>query len=161
MTTSSTPASDPDGTEPSIAPDLEDPIVPRARAGHRTPKKPAWSTTVAAWAPIAAGVVRAGAGVIAYIASLLTLPLHHATPSLIGVSLVMLVGGCTSVRKSGRQDPRLGGFARGFTIITALFVIVATGIGVYLGPGAFAPDLGAVAPAAATVDDGTIRFEPG
>ena len=151
MTSSSSP--------PDQDPDLDDPIVPRPRAGYRTPSKPAWSQTVAAWSPIAAGVMRAGLGVIAYIASLLTLPLHHATPFLIGVSLVMLVGGCTSVLKVGRQDPRLGGFARGFTIATALLVLVATGIGMYLGPGAFAPQLSA--PPAPKADDGTIRFEPG
>ena len=133
-------------------------IVTRPRPGYRTPKA-SLSSTMAAWSPVAAGVLRAGSGVIAYIASLLTLPLHHATPFLIGVSLVMLVGGCTSVLKQSRDDLRLRGFGRAFTIVSAVVVLVATGIGVYLGPGAFAPDL--KAEPAPAVYDGTVGFEPG
>ncbi|HEY1100696.1 MAG TPA: hypothetical protein VGF99_17275 [Myxococcota bacterium] len=153
MTTHAPDAHD-DDDDVSAAP------VPRPRAGYRTPK-PSWSSTMQAWSPIAAGVLRAGSGVIAYVACLLTLPLHHATPFLIGVSLVMLVGGCTSILKYGRDDVRLRGFSRGFTLLSALIVVVASGIAVVKGPGAFAPDLGAVAPPKPAVDDGTIRFEPG
>ena len=135
-----------------------DSIVPRPRPGYRTPKA-SLSSTMAAWSPVAAGVLRAGSGVIAYVASLLTLPLHHATPFLIGVSLVMLVGGCTSVLKQSRDDLRLRGFGRAFTIGSAVVVLVATGIALYLGPGAFAPKLSAEPVPRAY--DGTVGFEPG
>lgn len=135
-------------------------IVPRPRPGYRS-RTTSWSQTMAAWSPVAAGVLRAGAGVIAYVASLLTLPLHHATPFLIGVSLVMLVGGCTSVLKQSRDDVRLRGFGRTFTIASAVLVLVATGIALKLGPGAFAPKLSAPpAPRAPAHSDGTVTFEP-
>ncbi len=139
-----------------------DSIVPRPRPGYRTPKTrtSTLSATMAAWSPVAAGVLRAGAGVIAYVASLLTLPLHHATPFLIGVSLVMLVGGCTSVLKQSRDDVRLRGFGRGFTLVTAAVILMATGIALYRGPGAFAPSLTGPAPAPRPYD-GTVGFEPG
>jgi hypothetical protein len=135
-------------------------IVPRPRPGHRS-QQTLWAQTMAAWSPVAAGVLRAGAGVLAYVASLLTLPLHHATPFLIGVSLVMLVGGCTSVLKQSRDDVRLRGFGRTFTIASAVVVLVATGIALKLGPGAFAPKLSAPpAPRAPASSDGTITFQP-
>lgn len=135
-------------------------IVPRPRPGYRS-RTTSWSQTMAAWSPVAAGVLRAGAGVLAYVGSLLTLPLHHATPFLIGVSLVMLVGGCTSVLKQSRDDVRLRGFGRTFTIASALVVLVATGIALKLGPGAFAPKLSAPpAPRAPAHSDGTVTFEP-
>ena len=43
------------------------------------------SSTMTMWAPVAAGVIRAAAGVLAFAASLLTLPIHFATPFLSGV----------------------------------------------------------------------------
>jgi hypothetical protein len=141
--------------------DVDADIVPRPRPGYRSTTT-SWSQTMAAWSPVAAGVLRAGAGVLAYVASLLTLPLHHATPFLIGVSLVMLVGGCTSVLKQSRDDVRLRGFGRTFTIASAVVVLIATGIGVKLGPGAFAPKLSAPPAARAPAHaDGTVTFEPG
>ncbi|MDP2342007.1 MAG: hypothetical protein Q8O67_13700 [Deltaproteobacteria bacterium] len=119
------------------------------------------SSTMTLWAPVAAGVIRAAAGVLAFSASLLTLPIHFATPFLSGVGLLMLVGGCVSVIKSCRDEPRLRRFAQVFPLVCAGLVVVTSVIVAVWGAGAFAPDLGGVAPRAAPIEDGAIRFEPG
>lgn len=134
--------------------------IPRPRPGYRTPE-PGWSQQMSVWAPIVAAALRAITGVVAFIASLLAMPLHFATPFLVGVSLVMAVGGCTATLKVTRDDPSLRGFGRGFTLVVAAVLLLSLVIAGVVGAGAFAPDLQAVpAPPAAVVDDGTIRFEP-
>jgi hypothetical protein len=102
--------------------------------------------------------LRAITGVVAFVASLLAMPLHFATPFLVGVSLVMVVGGCTATLKVTRDDVLLRGFGRGFTLVVAVVLCGAMGVAAVWGAGAFAPDLRAV-PAAPRVDDGAIRFE--
>ena len=131
--------------------------VPRPRPGYRTPE-PLWSQTMSQWAPIVAAALRAITGVVAFVASLLAMPLHFATPFLVGVSLVMVVGGCTATLKVTRDDVLLRGFGRGFTLVVAAVLVVALLVAAVWGAGAFAPDLRAV-PKPPSTDDGTIRFE--
>lgn len=133
--------------------------IPRPRPGYRTPE-PGWSQQMSVWAPIVAAALRAITGVVAFIASLLAMPLHFATPFLVGVSLVMAVGGCTATLKVTRDDPTLRGFGRGFTLAVAVVLLLSLVVAGVLGAGAFAPDLRAVPAIRAPVDDGTIRFEP-
>ncbi len=122
------------------------------------PKKPMLSQTMSTWAPVAAGVIRAVAGVLAFSAALLTLPIHYATPFLAGVGLLMLVGGCVSVIRSCADEPQLRWFSRVFPLVCCAVVIVDVGIVAVYGAGVFAPNLrGEPAPAAR--DDGTVRFE--
>jgi hypothetical protein len=145
---------DDDDDAPSLSP------VPRSRPGYRTPE-PSWSQQMSVWAPIVAAALRAITGVVAFIASLLAMPLHFATPFLVGVSLVMAVGGCTATLKVTRDDPTLRGFGRGFTLVVAVVLLLSLVVAGVFGAGAFAPDLKAVpGPHAPAVDDGTIRFEP-
>jgi hypothetical protein len=134
----------------------DDAPVPRPRPGYATPSL---STTLTQWAPVAAGVVRAVAGVIAFAAALLTLPIHFATPFLSGVGLLMLVGGCVSVVKACKDEPRLRTFSRVFPLACCAVVVIVVGVVAVYGPGAFAPNLrGEPAPPPAA-DDGTIRFQ--
>ncbi len=114
---------------------------------------------VGAWAPIAAGVIRAVAGLIAFSAALLTLPTHVATPFLTGVGLMMLVGGCVSILKSCQDEPRLRWFARLFPLGCGLVAAGVVGIVVVYGAGAFAPDITGEPTAPRSVDDGTVRFQ--
>jgi hypothetical protein len=107
------------------------------------------------WAPVAAGVLRATAGLVMFAASLLTLPMTMATPFLTGVSLVMIVGGVTATIRSCRDDDRLRSFGRWFPVGVAGLAGVAIVVAVVVGPGAFAPNLGAPPPPR---DDGTVRF---
>lgn len=118
------------------------------------------STTMTLWAPVAAGVIRAAAGVLAFSAALLTLPIHFATPFLSGVGLLMLVGGCVSVIKTCRDEPRLRMFARVFPLVCAGLVGVTSVIVAVWGPGVFAPDLGGTPRPLQAPDDGAVRFEP-
>jgi hypothetical protein len=134
--------------------------IPRPRPGYRTPE-PGWSQQMSVWAPIVAAALRAITGVVAFIASLLAMPLHFATPFLVGVSLVMAVGGCTATLKVTRDDPTLRGFGRGFTLAVAVVLLLSLVVAGVVGAGAFAPDLKAIPSAPAPRDDdGTIRFEP-
>lgn len=108
------------------------------------------------WAPVAAGVVRAVAGVLAFAGALLTLPIHFATPFLSGVGLLMLVGGCVSVIRACKDEPRLRTFSRVFPLVCCGLVVVVIGVVAVYGPGLFAPNLRAEPPPR---DDGTVRFE--
>jgi hypothetical protein len=132
--------------------------IPRPRPGYRTPE-PGWSQQMSVWAPIVAAALRAITGVVAFIASLLAMPLHFATPFLVGVSLVMAVGGCTATLKVTRDDPTLRAFGRGFTLVTAAVLLLSLVVAGIFGAGAFAPDLKAEPTPRPAVDDGTIRFE--
>lgn len=155
------PASDKDGARDDIDnSDDSDSVdvapVPRPRPGYQT--KPSLSATMARFAPVAAGVIRAVAGVLAFSAALLTLPIHFATPFLSGVGLLMLVGGCLSVVKECRDEPRLRWFSRLFPLACSIIVVVVGVIVAIYGAGVFAPDLRREPPPAR--DDGAIRFEP-
>jgi hypothetical protein len=147
---------------PPLSDDDEDPFadsgtpVPRPRPGHQTPTL---SATMARFAPVAAGVIRAVAGVLAFSAALLTLPIHFATPFLSGVGLLMLVGGCLSVVKECRDEPRLRWFSRLFPIACSVIVVVVGVIVAIYGAGVFAPDLRREPPPP-PAHDGAIRFEP-
>lgn len=132
-------------------------LVPRPRPGYRTPPRQTFASTMSVWSPVVAGMLRGVAGVLAYAASLLAMPVHAATPFLVGVSLVMLVGGCVATLRATREDPRLRQVGRWFCILAVVCILGASAIAVALGPGAFAPDV--PRPARAPVDDGAIRFE--
>lgn len=121
------------------------------------PRKQALSQTMAQWAPVAAGVVRAVAGVLAFSAALLTLPIHFATPFLAGVGLLMLVGGCVSVIRACSDEPQLRLFSRVFPLACCAVVVVVVGVVAVYGAGVFAPNLRGEPPA--KHDDGTVRFE--
>jgi hypothetical protein len=126
--------------------------VPRPRTSA-----PLWQV-MQAWAPVAAGTLRASAGLVMFAASLLTLPTTMATPFLTGVSLVMLIGGVAATIKACRDDDRLRRFGRIFPIAVAGLAGLAIVVTVIVGPGAWAPRL--AAPPQAAIDDGTIRFQP-
>ncbi len=134
--------------------------IPRPRPGYRTPE-PKWSQRLSEWSPIMAGMLRTITGVVGFVGSLLFMPTHLATPFLVGVSLLMAVGGCTSTLKSTRDEPRMRQTGRRFVYVVAAVCLVTFAIAGVKGAGAFAPDLSGLAPAkkATTVDDGTIRFE--
>jgi uncharacterized membrane protein HdeD (DUF308 family) len=122
----------------------------------RTTPEPMWRV-MQVWSPVAAGVLRATAGIVMFAASLLTLPSTLATPFLTGVSLVMLIGGVASVMRHCRDDERLRTFGRYFPVVVAALAGAAVVATLVLGPGAFAPRLTSPPP---PVDDGTIRFSP-
>lgn len=122
------------------------------------PKRPSVAQTMASWAPVAAGVVRAVAGVLAFSAALLTLPIHFATPFLAGVGLLMLVGGCVSVVRACSDEPRLRLFSRVFPLVCCAIVVVVVGVVAVYGPGLFAPNLRAEPATPTHRDDGTIQF---
>jgi hypothetical protein len=133
--------------------------IPRPRPGYRTPE-PAWSQRLGEWAPIMAGMLRTVTGVVGFVGSLLFMPLHLATPFLVGVSLLMAVGGCTSTLKTTRDEPRMRATGRRFVYIIAAVCVAAFAVAGVKGAGAFAPDLSMFStPPPAPVDDGTIRFE--
>lgn len=140
-----------DGVDPGAA------LATSRRRDARSARAPLWQV-MQAWAPVAAGVMRATAGLVMFAASLLTLPTTMATPFLTGVSLVMLIGGVAATIKACRDDDRLRRFGRVFPLVVALLAGVAIVVAVVAGPGAYAPRLGA--PPSAPPDDGTIRFEP-
>jgi hypothetical protein len=135
------------------AADVDDAARPRVRQSRD--QKPSWSQTMNAWAPVAAGVLRAGVGLVAFAASLLVLPVHPATPFLTGVGLVMLVGGVFAVMKFCKDEPTLTTFGRGFPLVCVLLVVAVFVVVGVEGVGAFAPDLRA---APAPPDDGAVRF---
>ncbi len=143
----------------SVAPGLPGPASARlaaARAGRRVP----WSQIMSTWAPVAAGVIRAVAGLIAFSAALLTLPTHVATPFLTGVGLLMLVGGCVSVIKACQDEPQLRWFARLFPLGCGLVATLCVVLVLVYGAGAFGPDImGDPTVRRAPVDDGTVRFQ--
>lgn len=134
--------------------------IPRPRPGYRTPE-PRWSQRLSEWSPIMAGMLRTITGVVGFVGSLLFMPTHLATPFLVGVSLLMAVGGCTSTLKTTRDEPRMRQTGRRFVYVTAAVCLAAFVVAGIKGAGAFAPDLSGLAPAKKTpnADDGTIRFE--
>lgn len=139
-----------------------DAAVPRRRPRQSRDEPRPLNLVLAQWAPVAAGVVRAVAGVIAFAAALLTLPIHFATPFLAGVGLLMLVGGCVSVIRACSDEPQLRLFSRVFPLVCCGLVVVVVGVVAVYGAGALAPNMRApnlrAAPAPPR-DDGTVRFE--
>ena len=134
--------------------------IPRPRPGYRTPE-PKWSQRLGEWAPVMASMLRTVTGVVGFVGSLLFMPVHLATPFLVGVSLLMAVGGGTSTLKTTRDEPRLRGTGRRFVYVVAAVCLATFAIAGVKGAGAFAPDLSGLYPATrpAPPDDGTIRFE--
>jgi hypothetical protein len=110
------------------------------------------------WSPVAAGALRAAAGLVMFSASLLTLPMTTVTPMLTGVALVMLVGGVAAVVKSCRDDPALSSFGRWFSLSIAALAAVAIIVVLVKGPGAYGPKFHS--PGAPMPQDGSIRFSP-
>ncbi len=109
--TSDSLADGPDSARPAFggdggAPDDEDDagIAPRPRPGYRTPRP---GGGAAEKAQLFAGVLRAGAGCAGLFAALLYLPIQAVTPILAGVSILMMVTGCTSTWRAVRDAPSL------------------------------------------------------
>jgi hypothetical protein len=141
---------------PSAAP------VPRSRPGYRTPE-PAWSQRLGEWSPLVAAMLRTTVGLVAFVGVMLAMPVHIATPFLVGMSLLMVVGGANATLNVTRDDLALRKVGRVFTLVTVLIVLVSFGIAAVVGVGAYAPRIEFSGPPAPvdTVDDGTIRFESG
>lgn len=144
-----------DDTDDSAHDAGDDAAEPAGARGRAVP----FSVTVGRWAPIAAGVIRAIAGLLAFSAALLTLPTHVATPFLTGVGLLMLVGGCVAVVKACQDEPQLRWFSRSFPLVCGVIAMVVVGVVVVYGAGALAPDIFADPAPRAPVDDGTVRFQ--
>src|ERR1043166_2404123 len=78
-------------------------IAPRPRPGFRS--KPAFGATEKAG--LFAGVMRAAVGCAGLFAALLYLTIQNVTPILAGVSILMMVTGCTSSFRAVREMPAL------------------------------------------------------
>ena len=74
-------------------------IAPRPRPGFRS--QPAFGA--AEKAGLFAGVLRAAVGCAGLFAALLYLPIQNVTPVLAGVSILMMVTGCTSSFRAVRD----------------------------------------------------------
>jgi hypothetical protein len=134
----------------------------RPRPGYHTPE-PAWSQRMGEWSPLVAAMLRTTVGLVAFVGVMLAMPVHIATPFLVGMSLLMVVGGANATLNVTRDDLALRKVGRVFTLVTVLIVLVSFGIAAVVGVGAYAPRIEFSGPPAPvdTVDDGTIRFESG
>jgi hypothetical protein len=103
-------------------------------------------------AALVAGVVRAGLGACAFVGASLFLPIQFVTPILSGISLLMMVTGCTSLMRVTRDDPRTKPVLHGMAIACALTLIITMLLVFVLGAGHFAPELGRPA------SNDTVRF---
>jgi hypothetical protein len=162
MTESQIPASD-GANQPEAVDDAARPseILPRrSRPGYRSPE-PGWSQKLGEWSPLVAAMLRSTVGLVAFVGVMLAMPVHIATPFLVGMSLLMVVGGVVATLKVTRQEPALRPVGRIFAAVAAGIVVVAFAIAAAVGVGAFAPriEFGPPRPAPPPVDDGTIRFE--
>lgn len=127
-------------------------LAPRARPGFRSAPAGMDMTQKAA---MVAALVRVTVGVIGFGGTLLWLPITMATPVLAGVSVLMMVTGCTSVSKATRLViPKLAPLVAGATALIALGIIGVTAV---LGAGAFGP-VRNMEPAPAGPP--TVTFEP-
>jgi MFS superfamily sulfate permease-like transporter len=106
-------------------------------------------------AALVAGVVRGGLGVVAFVGALLFLPIHFATPILSGISLLMMVTGCTSLMRVSRDDPRAKMVLKAMALLCAITVAVTMLLVVVMGAGAFAPQ---ALPSLPAPTDSTVRF---
>ena len=122
--------------------DLPSELLPRrSRPGYRSPE-PGWSQKLGEWSPLVAAMLRSTVGLVAFVGVMLAMPVHIATPFLVGMSLLMVVGGVVATLKVTRQEPALRAVGRIFAAVAAGIVVVAFAVAAVVG-----------------VDDGTIRFE--
>lgn len=127
-------------------------LAPRARPGYRSQPTGMDMTQKAA---MAAALVRVTVGVIGFGGTLLWLPITIATPVLAGVSVLMMVTGCTSLSKATRATlPKL---TRLIAAAAALCALAIVGLTVVLGAGAFGPVRNMAPPPEAPP---TVTFEP-
>jgi hypothetical protein len=145
-----TPQAPPAGDPPDGS---DDPIVPRPRPGRQTPPRRASLPLVG----VAAGVLRAVAGALAFGASVVALPVHFVTPVLGGVALLMMVGGCLSVQRQARGHRSLRVVTRALVAFCAVIVLVSLAILGLYGPAAFGPDLPGPPPRQS--EEPVIRFQ--
>ncbi len=119
-------------TDPQQDDDAE--LAPRARPGFRS--QPV-ALDMTQKAQVVAALVRVVAGLIGFGGTLLWLPITIATPVLAGVSVLMMVTGCTSLSRASRLAmPRLTPVV---ALASAAGTIVIVGLTVVLGAGAFGP----------------------
>jgi hypothetical protein len=143
-------------------------VAPTGRAGYETPPRADVDddSDVAFFVrpePLAlpvlvAGAVRAALGALGAVASLLTLPIHFATPVLIGISLLMLVTGCAGAFQASRGHPHI---RRAVWVLIAMCAAAVAGallVVAVKGAGAYAPKW-RDAPAAPEHEGTEIRFQ--
>lgn len=135
--------------------------APRPRPGYRSRRaaEGAFET-----AQLAAGVLRASLGAAGLFAAILYLPIQTATPILAGVSILMMVTGCTSTWRAVRNAPprlrRIPLFLMSACALSTLMSVVLT---LVFGAGAFGPVPAAREQArqeALKEAAPTVRFEP-
>ena len=127
-------------------------LAPRARPGFRSAPT---GMDMTQKAQVVAALVRVVAGLIGFAGTLLWLPITIATPVLAGVSVLMMVTGCTSLSRASRQSmPRL---TRIVAVACAAGTLMIVGLTVTLGAGAFGPVRNA---APAPTGRPTVTFEP-
>ncbi|OGQ11930.1 MAG: hypothetical protein A2138_22445 [Deltaproteobacteria bacterium RBG_16_71_12] len=140
-----------DDDAPELPPDDAD-LAPRPRAGYRS--RPA-GLEMTQRAALMAALVRVAAGLTGLAGTLLWLPITIATPVLAGVSILMMVTGCSSVSKATRSVyPRLTFMVAAACAAGSLIVVALTAV---LGAGAFGPVRNQAAPPAGPP---TVTFEP-
>ena len=141
------------------AEDEQNDIAPRPRPGFRSRRDSGDATQKAA---LFAGVLRAGVGCAGLFAALLYLPILNVTPILAGVSILMMVTGCTSTWRSVRDVPALRKLPYAVMGGCALVIVATLVVTVVLGAGA----LGPIAKASARAkhlphdDTPTVSFQP-
>lgn len=127
-------------------------LAPRARPGFKSQPTTLDMTQKAA---MVAALVRVTVGVVGFGGTLLWLPITMATPVLAGVSLLMMVTGCTSLSKATRHAlPHLTRWVAAGAGLCALGVV---GLTLALGAGAFGPVRNAAPPPPGPP---TVTFEP-
>jgi hypothetical protein len=109
-------------------------------------------------AAVVSGLVRASLGACGFVGALLFMPVHFATPILSGISMLMMITGCTSLMRAARYDKRVNALLKGMAAVCALVLVATLGMVLVMGAGRFAPEP-TLAPASAK-DDGTVRFAP-
>jgi hypothetical protein len=144
-------------------------VAPTGRAGYETPPRgdSAADDDVRFERPeplalpvLVAGVVRAALGALGAVASLLTLPIHFATPVLIGISLLMMVTGCAGAFQASRGHAHVRRAVLGLMSACGVAVAGALVVVAVKGAGAFAPKWQETPEPAKTEHDGTeIRFQ--
>lgn len=106
---------------------------------------------------LGAHVLRAILGAAAFCGALLLIPITFATPVLAGISMLMMVTGCTGTSGVLRNRPssrRIGHVVIGACAAVVVVTLILVGV---WGAGAFAPHTQTVS---SDLGDGTIRFEP-
>src|SRR5687768_602630 len=114
----------------------DDDLAPRPRPGFRTPRAPDAHLDRAR---LFAGALRALLGTAGFFASLQYLPIQMATPILSGVSLLMIVTGCTSAWRAVAGAPALRRLPLVLVAVCALAVATTLVLTVVLGAGALGP----------------------